>query len=35
MWDTRRLLDEWLNQHGSVVEQMDFPGVGVRRYNMR
>ena len=32
MWDARRLMDEWLNAHGRVVEQVDFPGVGVRRY---
>lgn len=32
MWDARRLMDEWLNRHGTVVEQKDFPGVGVRRY---
>ena len=32
MWDARRLMDEWLAAHGSVVEQADFPGVGVRRY---
>lgn len=34
MWDARRLMDEWLNQHGVLVEQRDFPGVGVRRYTL-
>jgi len=35
MWDARRLMDEWLAQNGSLVEQMDFPGVGVRRYHLK
>lgn len=34
MWDTRRLMDEWLAAHGSVAEQVDFPGVSVRRYTL-
>jgi hypothetical protein len=35
MWDARRLMDEWLAQHGVMNEQVDFPGVGVRRYTLR
>jgi hypothetical protein len=35
MWDARRLMDEWLAQHGALVEQVDFPGVGVRRYTLQ
>jgi mannosyltransferase len=35
MWDSRRLMDDWLNQHGAVVEQVDLPGVTVRRYQMK
>jgi 4-amino-4-deoxy-L-arabinose transferase-like glycosyltransferase len=35
MWDSRRLLDEWLNQHGTVVDEVDLPGVTVRRYQMK
>ncbi len=35
MWDSRRLLDEWLNQHGIVVEQLELPGVAVRRYHLQ
>jgi hypothetical protein len=35
MWDSRRLMNEWLDQHGAVVEQVDFPGVTVLRYQMK
>jgi mannosyltransferase len=34
MWDARRLMDAWLEQHAVVVDQMDFPGVAVRRYRL-
>jgi hypothetical protein len=35
MWDARRLMDEWLEQHGVVIDQKDFPGVAVRRYQLQ
>jgi len=35
MWDSRQLMNEWLNQHGTVVEKTDFPGVTVLRYQMK
>jgi uncharacterized membrane protein len=35
MWDTRRLMDEWLAQRGTVVEELNLPGVTVRRYQMK
>mgnify|MGYP000899777909 CR=1 FL=1 len=35
MWDSRQLMNEWLNQHGTVVEKSDFPGVTVLRYEMK
>ena len=35
MWDARRLTDEWLNQHAVLAEQVDFPGVQVRKYQMK
>lgn len=35
MWDTRRLMDEWLAAHGNIAEQVDFPGVSVRRYTLQ
>lgn len=34
MWDARRLMDEWLDQHGSLVEQQDYAGVSVQRYHL-
>ena len=35
MWDSRQLMNEWLNQHDTVVEKTDFPGVTVLRYQMK
>ncbi|MFN8466185.1 MAG: glycosyltransferase family 39 protein [Caldilineaceae bacterium] len=35
MWDSRQLMNEWLNQHGTMVEKADFPGVSVLRYQMK
>jgi 4-amino-4-deoxy-L-arabinose transferase-like glycosyltransferase len=35
MWDSRRLMDEWLAARGTVVEQVDLPGVTVRRYQVK
>lgn len=32
MWDQRRLMDEWLNRHASMVDQVDFHGLQVRHY---
>ena len=34
MWDARHLLEGWFNQHGTLVEQSDFPGVQVRHYRV-
>ncbi|NJN81397.1 MAG: hypothetical protein HC802_03355 [Caldilineaceae bacterium] len=34
MWDQRRLMDEWLEEHGEVVDQADFHGVQVRHYRL-
>ena len=34
MWDDRRLMDEWLNEHGRLLEQADFAGVQVRHYEL-
>lgn len=34
MWDSRRLLDGWLDAHATVVTRADFPGVQVRRYRI-
>lgn len=34
MWDQRHLMDAWLQQHGTLVEQADFHGVQVRRYRL-
>ena len=32
MWDSRRLMDHWLDRHGRVIEQATFAGVEARRY---
>jgi uncharacterized membrane protein len=34
MWDQRHLMDEWLEQHGTRLEQAEFHGVQVRRYRL-
>mgnify|MGYP000847636483 FL=1 len=34
MWDSRRLLDQWLDDHATLAEQADFAGVQVRRYTL-
>lgn len=34
MWDQRRLMDEWLAAHGRIIEQVDFPGARVVRYEL-
>ena len=34
MWDRRRLMDEWLDGHGVVVDQADFLGVQVRAFRL-
>lgn len=34
MWDQRHLMDAWLDQHATLVEQADFHGVQVRRYQL-
>ena len=34
MWDARHLMDEWLDQHGQVIEQAEFHGAQVKRYAM-
>jgi mannosyltransferase len=32
MWDARHLMDEWLDQHGTVLEQAEFHGAQVKHY---
>jgi uncharacterized membrane protein len=32
MWDQRHLMDQWLDQHGELVDQAIFHGVQVRHY---
>jgi mannosyltransferase len=34
MWDARHLMDEWLDAHGELVEEVNFHGVQVRHYRM-
>lgn len=34
MWDTRRLMDQWLAQHAVLVSSEAFPGVEVRHYQL-
>lgn len=34
MWDQRRLMDEWLAADGRIIEQVDFPGARVVRYEL-
>ena len=34
MWDARHLMDEWLDQHGKVIDQAEFLGAQVKHYQM-
>ncbi|MCX6046929.1 MAG: glycosyltransferase family 39 protein [Chloroflexi bacterium] len=34
MWDSRHLMDEWLDQHGTVVDQAEFLGTQVKHYQL-
>jgi hypothetical protein len=34
MWDARHLMDEWLDQHGQVIDQAEFHGAQVKRYKL-
>jgi mannosyltransferase len=34
MWDQRHLMAAWLDQHASLVEQADYTGVQVRKYQL-
>ncbi len=34
MWDQRRLMEQWLDEHATLAEQVDFAGVQVRRYSL-
>jgi hypothetical protein len=34
MWDQRHLMDQWLEQHGELIDQADFHGVQVRHYRL-
>lgn len=35
MWDSRRLMDRWLNEHAELVGQADYHGAQVRHYRLR
>ena len=35
MWDARHLMEEWLDQHGTVIDQAEFHGAQVRHYQLR
>lgn len=35
MWDSRHLMDEWLDQHGQVIDRAEFHGSQVRHYKLR
>lgn len=35
MWDSRRLMDQWLEQHGVLLGAQDFHGVQVRHFRLR
>jgi hypothetical protein len=35
MWDARHLMDEWLDQHGQVLDQAEFHGAQVKHYLLR
>jgi uncharacterized membrane protein len=34
MWDNRHLMDQWLDEHGELIDQADFHGVQVRHYRL-
>jgi hypothetical protein len=34
MWDQRHLMDQWLDEHGELIDQADFHGVQVRHYRL-
>jgi uncharacterized membrane protein len=34
MWDQRHLMDQWLDEHGEVIDQADFHGVQIRCYRL-
>jgi uncharacterized membrane protein len=35
MWDARHLMDEWLEQHGQVIDRAEFHGVQVKAYELK
>lgn len=35
MWDSRRMMDHWLQTHGELEEQQLYSGVTVQRYRLR
>lgn len=35
MWDTRHLMDAWLNEHGQLVDKAEFHGVHARHYQLQ
>jgi len=34
MWDTRHLMNAWLDSHGHLVESAEFHGVHARHYRL-
>jgi hypothetical protein len=34
MWDSRHLMDNWLNEHAQLVESAEFHGVHARHYQL-
>jgi drug/metabolite transporter superfamily protein YnfA len=34
MWDSRRLMEQWLEEHGDVIARAAFVGVQARRYRL-
>lgn len=34
MWDSRRLMERWLQTHGELEEQQLYAGVTVQRYRL-
>ncbi len=35
MWDSRHLMDAWLDQHGTVADQAEFLGAQAKHYRLR